>query len=478
MCNWDWEVFDKIVTSSMFSITDCGPLRGPVRQFEIERDEELDLVLKTTSAFDSTSDAVARPAGAVYRSEETVRFEGRDGAVATANGVISMGYRQSWSVEDNSSMTRETAKLASVEWVPAQANGGTYLIEWLSNMGTFQWPHTDGLEEVTTRRRTLNGGDRTVVMSDEGIRGSKFGFSCVQLTVDGIQLFVGSAEKEGRMVRNPGFILYCGVPEECTRRKLREVISFCLGCYLIYLGCSEFDSEWNLVRFQAWGGGALVKEAPRLRGWEPSPLGVRFEGEITSAPFARMVSALYTIYDEFDFQAGYWNYWHALAAPVHMQAVHFGAAIEGLQHAMEQNSGRLSKRIIDCKSDWEELQNRIFDVIRGSEIGEGEKELFVRKVSGLNNVPQGMLMERFCSAIGLSLSEFEGDVWANRNRAAHGGGIRPGGEVRLVRENKVLHTMLNRIILGLGKEMDCYYDFYTLGRPVRSLVDGVPYEEE
>lgn len=81
-------------------------------------------------------------------------------------------------------------------------------------------------------------------------------------------------------------------------------------------------------------------------------------------------------------------------------------------------------------------------------------------------------MERFYSEIGLNMGPLEKEVWMNRNRAAHGSGNSNDG-IRLIRENKVLHVIVNRIVLAVANIGGDYTDYYTIGHPVRRLADHV-----
>lgn len=60
-------------------------------------------------------------------------------------------------------------------------------------------------------------------------------------------------------------------------------------------------------------------------------------------------------------------------------------------------------------------------------------------------------------------------IWLNRNRAAHGGGITEDRAIQAIRENKILRTLTNRILLSISLSSDHYYDHYTLNRPIRQL---------
>jgi len=83
------------------------------------------------------------------------------------------------------------------------------------------------------------------------------------------------------------------------------------------------------------------------------------------------------------------------------------------------------------------------------------------------------VMEKLFKALGLQIDALESGVWKNRNRAAHGGSTDSEGGVRLVRENKVLQLMMNRILLAIGNGSDRYYDYYTVGHPLRRLSDPI-----
>jgi hypothetical protein len=63
----------------------------------------------------------------------------------------------------------------------------------------------------------------------------------------------------------------------------------------------------------------------------PAWLGVRSHNVLDTAKVSRLVSGLYEHCDELDFGNLSWGYWHAMCAPLHIKAVHFGAIIEALQ---------------------------------------------------------------------------------------------------------------------------------------------------
>jgi hypothetical protein len=157
-----------------------------------------------------------------------------------------------------------------------------------------------------------------------------------------------------------------------------------------------------------------------------------------------------------------------------MAAAHFGSAIEALQKAFfKAHESVANNRILQDDGVWRELCRSISACISDARLSSEEETILINKVQNLNLAPQGVIMKRFFNAVGLEIGALEGDVWANRNRAAHGGGADSDNALRLVRENKVLHIMMNRILIALGHGGDSYYDYYNFGRPTMRLAEPV-----
>lgn len=339
--------------------------------------------------------------------------------------------------------------------------------------GQFIWPHSDDIETTGETRRKLKSPENVIILSSP-IRSKHLGNTCARLVIEGVELVVGQSRAKPKHVANPGFILYVGTPDESFRLKIRNCLSFCLGTFLVYLGETSFDSDWKPVAFNARSGHALVDEAQELNGWQPAPLGQRWEREINPEVLNRMLSSLCGIYDSYRLQRVFWSYWHALAAPVHMKAAHLGSALEGLQYAYFKASGSsVHGKIIEDEQTWKNLCKDIKTCIAAMDLPEAVKLLLANKTNTLNSAPQSVVLERFCTALGLKIGALETQAWRNRNRAAHGGGPDSDQVHRLIRENKVLLVLMNRILLALGKGSAYYYDYYNLGRPLVRLADPI-----
>lgn len=483
---WDWEFFEAAIKSDVYSVSAVGPLYGPVTGFTLERDKDLRLLLQTTSAGNSTSECLQRPAGSVYIATDQVELASFQGDSVLASGVIPIS-RDIHHVFDHTEDTSTQISLVhSIKWVSKEAAEPCYIIEWVENLASkFLWPESDVLTENGETKRTLSTATSSLEMTSP-IYSHLSSRSCVHLKIDGIEIVVGRSRVKANYIYAPGFILYREAVDESIRRKIRDCLSFCLGDFLLYLGETSFDGNWQPVAFHAKSGHALVRDAPRLRGHQPAPLGLRYKQEIDSAILGPMVQSLYGVYDKYLLGTSFWSYWHAIAAPVHMAAVHFGSAIEGLQSRVLKglDSGKHTK-LVERDGDWKELCKRMSACISESTLPEETKKILVTKTEYLNQAPQGIVMERFLSELKLSVGMLEKDVWKNRNRAAHGGGSADALTGQLIRENKVLKILTNRIFLALsdGHNRDNgYYDYYNLDCPTvllgKPINDDRPYDSK
>lgn len=470
----EWEFLEKEVANENYSIVDPGPLFGPVTSFVIRRDRRLRLSLETTSEADSQAATVERQANEVYRLDDEVHLQSRHGpASVVVRGVGSLETTTSFSEADGDKKVQRSS-ISSIIWTSGEFGEPAYTMEWIENLSNrFLWPDSDHIEGSVVRTRTL-GSPKGSVVIPSAIPSNHYGNSAVRIEVDGLSVFVGVSFSKPKHVKRPGFILYLGVPSDEKREKIRQCLSFCFGDYLLSLGCTRFNDKWIPVEFKAVNPAFLADEATRISGCPPAPLGMCYEFEIDRSRLNEMVSRLYAVYDEYNFRLIFWSYWHALSAPVHMAAAHFGAAFEALQGAyFNRAEAKSSNRLIE-KQQWRPVEAQLIDLINGANFSEDVREAFVNKLKQLNVAPQSVLSRRFLSALGLEVSAPETAVWKNRNDAAHGKGVDEERVIQLIRENKILKVLINRIILCVSGASDHYYDYYTIGRPTRALREPIP----
>jgi hypothetical protein len=473
----DWEFVVSAVATGAFAVTDVGPLHGPITKFNIRRNQGLHLVIETSSPSGSTSNAVPGKLGRVWISEEEVRFAAVYGGVsAVARGVIPRSAEKSLVDSESAEGTHETATAHSVRWQRESADSPVYLIEWIENMPThFIWPDTEQVERSQSVTRTLSSSKGSVILSRADGSGSGSHRSCAHLIFGEVEIFVGIARVTPDNVLKPGFILYKGVHSEEERRKIRDCLSFCLGTYLIYLGNTAFDLAWQPVSAEVFSAHALVSEASRLTGLQPMPLGDKWQYQIDDKRLTPLLASLCQKYDQFNLKHVFWGYWHALAAPVHMTAVHFGAIIESLQKAVfAANESKGHRKIVSDDIAWQPVLKALLSVIAASELSGQEKDLLERKAPSLNQASQTDVADRLFGILELKIGTVEKSVWKNRNRAAHGGSGGDEDGVRLIRSNKVLAVMIHRMLLAISGSASQYYDYYTLDHPIRYLKEPIP----
>lgn len=469
----EWEFFEAALNSSLYAITDHGPLHGPVTSFVIRRDRRLNLVMETTSAGDGRADRPEPAANAVFSPDGEVHWQGLHGGTVTARGVL--GRKLNTTYAATGLTTVETSSIQSLHWTSAGVGEALHIVDWVENLsGSFIWPDSDRVEQTEIKSRILRSA-RGEIAIPLATTSESSGHSCARLSVGDWDVIIGTSRAKPQHVKNPGFILYLGLPDEEIRSRIRQCLSFCLGDYLVHLGSTTFDAEWKPASFIARGGHALTEDAFTISGRPPAPLGMHYEHEVDSALLGRIASGLFVAYDTYNLRNAFWNYWHAAAAPMHMAAAHFGAAIEALQRMYFAQSGTAHHgRIVADEVVWRDTYVQINQCIQGSALSADEKRMLSNKAQHLNSAPQSILADRFFASIGLSLSALERDVWQNRNRAAHGGRI-PDDRVRqAVRENNVLRALTNRILLSISGGSNFYYDYYTLNRPTRQLSEAIP----
>ena len=360
MTDWQWECFERYTHSGVFSVTDAGPLLSPIRTFKITRNCKLGLVLETLVVGEAqASSAPVHPNGTVRLTTETVEFAGNGGIHCTAHGVLPF----STSETHNAELVKETTQKAQAHSLTARLRDDVtpaYTIDWLGNLnrGVYVWRGSSISEKrETVDTLTLGYGAGAIELSAHALPLPNMNFSALEMVIAGFRLFLCDCIPEvSKGIEQPGYIFYVGNPTDEVRTKIRQVLSFCLGNYLVYLGSTMLSEKSEIVSFSAMSPPSIgrVSEIPVL---PPAFLGNGNALIAEQQIVARVANAVYTHYDQLRFNSFSWAYWHAMCAPVHMAAGHFGAAIEALQNAyMKAHPAKLDKTLITDKAKWTPLK--------------------------------------------------------------------------------------------------------------------------
>lgn len=204
---WEWECVANYLQECV--VTHAGPLYGPVNSVKVFRDEELRLILETTSNLDGIKATSETIAGTVKRAVDEVFLSGPRESTAVATGVVSLNCHETH-IGANLSRT-EISRVHLVEWQRELDAAPEYTIQWLENMPEgFLWPHAVQRKSVETVSARIIGESVEIVLN-ESDSSTKFGRTCVQVSAFGYDFFLVKMERvDIPNTRSPGFVLYKG----------------------------------------------------------------------------------------------------------------------------------------------------------------------------------------------------------------------------------------------------------------------------
>jgi hypothetical protein len=477
MTGWDHEFAVQYINDGLFHVTDPGPLRAPVIDFSLRRDEGLELILETRTAPHSKSTAPEHPSGTVRITTESASLENIGGVKVRLTGVIPYRVQTSTNYRTGQDEHVEEAKIHALEATVQSRIEGRYTIDWVENLPTspFVWPDfaETKIETATKRKFGLGDDGITLFSTDSGQSSSR---SAAKIVAAGNEIYVCALRRrDNDDLVKPGCIIYVGNPDEQFRKKVRTAISFALGVYLVDLGSAVYSNDWEIISFKCRSAYSIDRKVLDLVVLPPAPMGARWQHEIDRVPFARLVNAVFHNYEALDFGNLSWAYWHALCATPHIASVHFGAAIELLLRqygAMKPD--QFPRGIIADRATWKRLSGQVEETIAKLEISEEKKNALRENIGGLNRVHQRDSMEAILKDIGVVLGPDESQAWKRRNDAAHGIAMEDGEELDVIRDIKLLKVMFHRMVLRIINGADTYHDYATPGFPIRKLADPVP----
>ena len=474
---WQWECFESVVNALQMNVADAGPLLSPIRDFKITRNEKLSLILETVSIDPDHNHTATHPPGTVRATVEQVKFDGYAGARCTAYGVSPFNQNDRWNADHG----RQTTEHAKIQSLHAELNvdiAAAYTIDWLENLDkdSGHWIGSSVRDfQDTTDRRIFGRDSGGIEFLSRGNTRQTINNTVLEMIIAGVRLYLCVANKEfSQGFKKPGYILYCGDPDDETREKIRGVLAFCLGNYLIYLGSTTLGQNNELVSITAVSPPSIGR-IQDIFSHPPAPLGETYVGEVNQQTLERMANTIYGHYEELKFHSLSWAYWHALCAPIHMAAVHFGAAIELLMNAyVEAHPEKFEKKLLSNR-EWEPLKRALLSALSEAKLDPSTHTIFANKIqSNLNQIPADVLSDKIFSVIGISLGQPERAARKRRNLAAHGTPVDEDSAIPTIRENKLLKIILNRLVLKITNASDSYYDDYTIGHARRHINEPVP----
>jgi len=464
----------EILNHGVFEVTDPGPLHTPINSFSLRRDENLKLILETEVPVTARSSAVDHAPGTVRMSTERVLLRNIGGLDAELFGVVPVGLKMRYT-RGAEHPHREGAQVHIARTHNGAGAPAIYTIDWLENLprSPFLWPAMSRVVTTSKSMRVISLDDGITIAQDS--ERQQMTWNAAKLTIADTTFYVCALEADDQAKRlKPGCIIFEGAPDDAFRKKVRTALALGLGVYLIDLGTTHYDGEWNVVSTLARSAYSPGGRAFDLGPNELAPLGSQFRHELNPARLTRLVGALTAAFDELDLANLSWAYWHACVATPHIAPAQFGAAIESLQNAYIKSRPGVVPDGWAPKSAWRALRGTMAAAIDGSDVSDDAKSALKAKLVSLNTVDQRTRLKAVMAALGMQLGADEERAWRRRNKAAHGAPIPEGEELAGIRDMKLLRGLLGRLLLRITGAAEEYIDYTSPRFPYRPIAEAPP----
>jgi hypothetical protein len=473
---WDWENVESFIDKNYFKISNPGKLLAPIKKFRLKRDSDLQLCLETRSTPLEKFEHEDYPAGTVRENTDTVDLVSITGLNATASGVQILDTRIHNNYHHGTSETTQTCSIDRFKITTKETGNVEFIFEWIANIEnrTYLWPDTARNKTITVPTRSFGNNENEVTFEAKSTEEGG-GRSCMDITVCGHRVIIGITKTEEiDSSLKPGYILFFGNPEDSTREKIRDGISFILGFPIIYLGYSKFNSDQRLLSLLAISAYSMHGRAFQTHTLPPSPITtLNTQNVMDKEIIERKINAFCENYENYGISSLNWNYWHAVTAPAHMAPAYFGAIIESLQRKYVTAQGSRFNNCIIPKSEYREIKRAILKATEFTELLPRDKKTLIEKLESGNIASQKVRSQRFFEYLGLNMGSAELSAWQRRNDAAHGNDIPNKDYISLIKDTKLLKLMLHRIVLRVINASDTYIDYYSLNFPTRPITSGV-----
>jgi hypothetical protein len=152
--------------------------------------------------------------------------------------------------------------------------------------------------------------------------------------------------------------------------------------------------------------------------------------------------------------------------------VHFGAALESLQRAyFSSTAAPASSKVVDDQT-WDKIRISLESALDNSDLPGETRETLKNKIKNLNNRSQHSTDKDLVDELGLVLSNREKQAHDARHLAAHGKDDEL--DVEWIRDLKLLRVRFHRVFLAMTGANHEYYDYFTVGNPIRRVEESVP----
>lgn len=468
---FDWEPLSQDFHQDLWRIDKQNIIKHPISLISINRDKNLSITMKLlTNHPNRIPLSKPHPKGILISDFDKIQMSSEGGTTAVATVIF---IKKSNKFFDSNNNLVNTAELDINELeVKYSDKESFYTIEWITNLRPercWLWPDSIDWSLKGSYTKKIDSKEKKITIEQEDTLGHRHSSNCAGLTINDLFVFIGETEsKDIDKKYNPGFILYEGNPNSDVREKVRLGLSYTLGRYLPTLGYSKFDKTWSLVSYKCICPYDIDQRVYNCQTKPPFDLKIdpyKMNNKIVS----NFVTSFFNNFDKYDLRHISSLYWNALNSTTHVKASQLGATLESLQRKyIKKHEENFQTRLI-VRKEWQLLRKKLIETIESSLSNKlnGESDILLRKIDNLNQTPQSHLTDRFFEILGLELGDIEKDAFRYRNFSAHG--KRPEEFGDLIKNNDVLRTLVNRVLIKILNCSSQYIDYYTVGHPSRVL---------
>ncbi len=430
-----------------------GFLRADEGDFLLFRDEEGRLKLKVEGVISDDLE-LNRKSGYIDKNESLIIFE--------HNFLKQKILMYALPIQQTHSLVGDNPKYTDIFIVDEivfedshEQIGAEYLIEFVDNFKINHiFPHLMKWSENHERIFEIYGTDCQLIQKIVNLENSNR--NSIGFRFEGSEVYIIKI-KDG----DKGIILYKKDLELDKREKIRGIISYILGCPLVFYGYT-FVNKYMTPSY-SYLRNIHDNERGKLaiNVQVPTPLSLSALNIIEVDIFENLMQELYVKYEEYDLGNIFFTYWVAVNSNSITAAVHYGALIEKLQATYMKIHEVSYSKILD-KAIFKKMRERLQQQLEEFEITPEQKKIFLDKIGNLNTYSQKNKMDFFCNDISLSLSDIEKKAWQQRNDAAHGNDITDVNQAW--KNTLILRELVNKFLLKLVTT-NKYYLSYLDGKP-------------
>lgn len=321
----------------------------------------------------------------------------------------------------------------------------------------------------------------------DGIRTERMAWDYMIIKLEEFSFIVQKVQDDVLPSWSNGFVIeyrnsFGKIPSEEIRIAIAEIISFMLGVEFMNIGCSEFNSNNELV--SRYGiepyGDNLIGRCTNVC-MPPMRLPKKHSRIDAEDLLSKIVSNYLHLRKALKLNTVLWKYWLAKDSAIGINLPVLSSGLEGLAETY------LKHNTLIPKSDDETTKKYNKFLSDNSAFIEGLKEYsfgksVINKIQNPYNIGVGEKLQLFFNSLDMNIDKdsIENEALMSRNKMTHSSsGIDSIKRAKAaIKMTRAYETLFHRTIL---KVLNCdggYTDYYTIGHPERKLSDNIEKQDE